>query len=426
MDIEKKVEVTGNIFFNSEEEKANEERPSLEKYNFLVREISQGIGFETLMENLEEGYFIIPKNQRNYIWTQEQVKELAISLVKGFPIPPLYGYRNKDNQLVILDGQQRLISLYLYYKSKFFKNATRQAINLKNVLRENFYGKIGTKFNLEQILEQEYRLKDVEYEIEEKDGKKVSITYKNLSDKDKRAINRPITVVEIIVQTSDDNKEDIYYKIFGNLNQGGTPLTNQELRNGIYQCKLYDMLHEINDTNQKWREIYGPIHKYSRDVELLLRFVATEFCFDLVKDDDNLFNTSNERFDLEEKNKIINGRVIRIERFNSSYPTLLNNFSKLALSFDDEMVENFKRNIETFLDRIDLQPEQKIGSLLLESLYLASVHIDGEYKITNDLVNEIENSTEYKNCISSSSSSKSNVEKRLNYVYQELKKWVRG
>ena len=186
------------------------------------------------------------------------------------------------------------------------------------------------------------------------------------------------------------------------------------------------MLHKINNENKNWRTIYGPIHKHSRDVELLLRFVATEFCFDLVKDDDNLFNTSNERFDLEEKNKIINGRVIRIERFNSSYPTLLNNFSKLALSFDDEMVENFKRNIETFLDRIDLQPEQKIDSLLLESLYLASVHIDGEYKITNDLVNEIGNSTEYKNCISSSSSSKSNVEKRLNYVYQELKKWVRG
>lgn len=423
MDIEKKVEVTGNIFFNSEEEKANEERPSLEKYNFLVREISQGIGFETLMENFENNYFIIPENQRNYIWTQEQVKELAISLVKGFPIPPLYGYRNKDNQLVILDGQQRLMSLYLYYKSKFFKDTTKQTINLKGILKEN-KEKINSSFEME--LKEEYGLKDVEYEIEEKDGKKVSITYKNLSDKDKRAINRPITVVEIIVQTSDDNKEAIYYKIFGNLNQGGTPLKNQELRNGIYQCKLYDMLHKINNENKNWRTIYGPIHKHSRDVELLLRFVATEFCFDLVKDDDNLFNASNERFNLEEKNKTINGRVIKIERFNSSYPTLLNNFSKLALSFDDEMVENFKRNIETFLDRIDLQPEQKIGSLLLESLYLASVHIDGEYKITNDLVNEIENSTEYKNCISSSSSSKSNVEKRLNYVYQELKKWVRG
>lgn len=400
-----------NILYN-EEEKNNEERPNLGSYNFLVREISQGIGFETLMKNLENDYFTIPKNQRNYIWNQSQVKELAISLIKGFPIPPLYGYRNKDNQLVILDGQQRLISLYLYYKSKFFRNVSRRAINLKSILREN---KEETEKNFEDELDSLYGLKDVEYEIEEKDGKKTSITYKNLSNKDKRAINRAITVVEIIVQTSEDNKEEIYYKIFGNLNQGGTPLTNQELRNGIYQCKFYDMLHDINNNNNKWRKIYGAKHKNSRDVELLLRFAATEFCFEL----------ENEKFNLEEKEKIVSGKKKKIERFKSSYPELLNNFSKLALSFGDEKIENFKKNIENFLERVDLKPETKIENLLLESLYLASVHINGEYKITNELIEKIRKSTDYTSYIKSSSSSKSNVEKRLNYVYQELKKWAR-
>lgn len=414
-------EEMGNIVYDQKEEQSNEEKPNLENYNFLVREISQGISFETLMENLENNYFTIPRNQRNFIWTQDQVKELAISLVKGFPIPPLYGYRNKENQLVILDGQQRLMSLYLYYKSKFFKNITKQVINLKDILKEKNEG----KSNFEKELEKQYGLKDVEYEIEEKDGKKVSITYKNLSDKDKRAINKPITVVEIIVQTSEDDKEEIYYKIFGNLNQGGTPLKNQELRNGIYQCKLYDMLHDINDNNQKWRKLYGSKHKHSRDVELLLRFVATEFCFDLEKGNINLFNTQDEKFNLEEKTKIINGKIRKIEKYKDSYPKLLDSFSKLALSFEDEGVENFKKNIETFLNRIDLQPEQKVDSLLLESLYLASVHIDGDYKINNILINQIRESDKYHSCVRSSSSSKSNVEKRLNYVYQELKKWAR-
>lgn len=399
-----------NIIYNYNED---EKKPSLEKYNFLVREISQGIGFETLMENLENNYFIIPKNQRNYIWNQDQVNELAISLVKGFPIPPLYGYRNEDNQFVILDGQQRLISLYLYYKSKFIKSPNKQPINLKGILKEN---KEYEKLSFERELSEKYGLKDVEYEIEEKDGKKVSITYKNLSLKDKRAINRPITVVEIMVQTPDDNKEEIYYKIFGNLNQGGTQLKNQELRNGIYQCDLYDMLHYINDNNEKWRKLYGTKHKHSRDVELLLRFVATEFCFDLV----------NEEFNLEEKERVINGKIIKIKRFRNSYPTLLNEFSKSARSFEKKMVEEFKKHIETFLDRIDLQPETKIDNLLLESLYLASVHILGDYKITNALIDQIKDSKEYHSCVVSSSSSKSNVEKRLNYVYQELKKWARG
>lgn len=386
-----KKEIEENIIYKNTTE---EEIPNLESYNFLVREISQGIGFETLMENLEKGYYIIPKNQRNYVWTQEQVQELATSLVKGFPIPPIYGYRNSENQLVILDGQQRLLSLYLYYKGKYFKNITGQAINLKGIFKEN---KEKTTFEME--LEKQYGLKDVEYYIEDGNEKKINITYENLSNKDKRAINRPITVVEIMVQTFDDNKEEIYYKIFGNLNQGGTPLKNQELRNGIYQSKFYDMLHKINDENEKWRKIYGPKHKHSRDLELLLRFAATEFYFKL----------ENEKFDLS--------------KYKNSYPKLLNDFSKSAMSFDEKTIEIFESNIEKFIDRIELIPETKIENLLLESLYLASIYIKGDYKINNELINKIKESGEYNDCVSSSSSTKRKVENRLNFVYKELKEW---
>lgn len=304
-------EEESNITYTETEEKENEKKPSLESYNFLVREISTDISFESLMSNLENDYFTIPKNQRNYIWSKEQVQELAISLIKGFPIPPLYGYRNKDNQIVILDGQQRLISLYLYYKSKFFKNTSKQAINLKDILKED---KIENETAFERQLENTYGLKDVEYQLENKNGEKIDITYKNLSSKDKRAINRAIKVVEIMVQTEEDNKEDIYYKIFGNLNQGGTPLKNQELRNGIYQCDFYDMLHDINNNNEKWRNIFGTRHKNSRDMELLLRFAATEFCFELI----------DEKFDLEKKEekktKIIAGKIVKIPQYENSYP----------------------------------------------------------------------------------------------------------
>lgn len=408
-------EEESNITYTETEEKENEKKPSLESYNFLVREISTDISFESLMSNLENDYFTIPKNQRNYIWSKEQVQELAISLIKGFPIPPLYGYRNKDNQIVILDGQQRLISLYLYYKSKFFKNTSKQAINLKAILKED---KIENETAFERQLENTYGLKDVEYQLENKNGEKIDITYKNLPSKDKRAINRAIKVVEIMVQTEEDNKEDIYYKIFGNLNQGGTPLKNQELRNGIYQCDFYDMLHDINNNNEKWRNIYGTRHKNSRDMELLLRFAATEFCFELI----------DEKFDLEKKEekktKIIAGKIVKIPQYENSYPQLLNEFSKISLSFDKKIIENFKINIQKFIEKIELQPQTKIENLLLESLYLASVHIKGNYKITNDLIDKIKQNNIYKNCTRSSSSSRSNVEKRLNFVYQELKDWV--
>ncbi|MDE7043902.1 MAG: DUF262 domain-containing protein, partial [Acetatifactor sp.] len=48
--------------------------------------------------------------------------DLATSLIRQFPIPPIYTYRNGKGQLEILDGQQRVMSLYFYYIGKFFKN----------------------------------------------------------------------------------------------------------------------------------------------------------------------------------------------------------------------------------------------------------------------------------------------------------------
>lgn len=54
---------------------------------------------------------------------------------------------------------------------------------------------------------------------------------------------------------SKEYKERTLHKIFANLNIGGTPLSSQELRNGIYGCKFYEMLYDIND-NSKNGEFY--------------------------------------------------------------------------------------------------------------------------------------------------------------------------
>ena len=92
--------------------------------NVMVQTIPQPMGFATVMQGIENDTFVIPSFQRVYRWTEVQVEELAISLVRGMPIPPIYGFHNRNNQIVILDGQQRLISLYLYYTGKRIKKKT--------------------------------------------------------------------------------------------------------------------------------------------------------------------------------------------------------------------------------------------------------------------------------------------------------------
>ena len=87
----------------------------------MVRNTMLQISFNSLISGIENGDYIIPGFQRFYRWTEEQVENLAVSFMRGMPIPPIYCYRNKKHQLVILDGQQRVLSLYLYYKGEYFK-----------------------------------------------------------------------------------------------------------------------------------------------------------------------------------------------------------------------------------------------------------------------------------------------------------------
>lgn len=77
-----------------------------------IQQYKTDVGFRTLVESVDENLYIIPKYQRKYRWSREQVVGLVESLIRGLPIPPIYTCRNEANQLEILDGQQRVMSLF--------------------------------------------------------------------------------------------------------------------------------------------------------------------------------------------------------------------------------------------------------------------------------------------------------------------------
>jgi len=369
--------------------------------NTSITQIKADLAFKTLMDGFDQMLYIIPKYQRKYIWSKQQVENLAISLIRGLPIPPIYVYRNKQKQLEILDGQQRILSLFLYYIGKYIKNTTKNPIELQKILSDDRLNKSDMTF--EELLEAEYGLKKVDYELKYMENEKekiVDIGYDKLSKIIKRTVDfATISIIEIKVD-AENQKNRILYKVFENLNSGGTELKNQELRNGVYQCPFYDMLHSINNDNEKWRAIYGEKHKHSRDVELLLRFAAMQHYF-----------------------KLEDG-VIELYNYGNSYPKFLNDFSDEAIHFDEAIINDCRKNIERFITKIEIG--ERVANLLLESLYFASLYIDGDYEIENDFCKKIAKDDLYVKCTSDSSSSKSKVKGRLNYVYGELSKYVEG
>lgn len=102
-------------------------------YIDIVQQYKADVAFKTLVEGENDNLYFIPKYQRKFRWKLKQVQDLARSLVKGYPIPPIYAYRNEAGQLEILDGQQRVMSLYFYYIGKFIDSQKISAIDYRKL-----------------------------------------------------------------------------------------------------------------------------------------------------------------------------------------------------------------------------------------------------------------------------------------------------
>lgn len=363
--------------------------------NIMVRTTTTQMSFTSIMSALENRYFVIPDFQRMYRWTEQQVEELAISLVRGMPIPPIYCYTNKEQQKVILDGQQRILSLYLYYIGKYMERRRNAFINVRKAIDS------GQGFR--QCLE-EYGLKEKKYVMKYMsiDGKeqKADITYHTLSEPLKRKIDfTPVTLIEIIVD-SEEYKEKTLHKIFANLNIGGTPLSRQELRNGIYSCKFYKMLYQINDSCKKWRMLFNgnssdEINKESKDVEMLLRMCAFQY---YTKGSEAPFTLTG---------------------YRGNISMLLDNFSEEVQQFSEEQVEEYRQLLLSFFEALEYVSGRN-KSLAFVSLFVVWNRLSDKPRISKEKYEKIIGSSDYKKTILSGTSERSEIEKRLNCVYEQL------
>lgn len=191
-----------------------------------------------IVKRLRNGDIYIPNFQRAYVWKPKQASRLIESLLLGLPVPGIFLARESEtNKLLVLDGQQRLISLKSFYDGKFPSSRTSFSLKLVN---SNF------------------------------DGQK----YISLTDIQRRQLDNSVLSATII-QPHDNNEESIYH-IFERLNTGGTLLKPQEIRGCIYHGELNDLLEEMNK-NGAWRNIFGNSDKNKKDQELILRFLAIYF-----------------------------------------------------------------------------------------------------------------------------------------------------
>lgn len=62
----------------------------------------------------------VPPFQRKYVWTQIQASRFIESRILGLPVPGVFlSQESENNRLLIVDGQQRILSIANFYKGVF-------------------------------------------------------------------------------------------------------------------------------------------------------------------------------------------------------------------------------------------------------------------------------------------------------------------
>jgi Protein of unknown function DUF262 len=171
------------------------------------------------------------------VWNPKQKSELIESILIGIPLPIFYVKQDKKGNLILIDGRQRLSTIFDFMDNKFSLSGL----------------KILSKFN--GLF---FKGKD---EDDEKSLK--SIHRGKIED-----VNLALHIIK------EPTPEKLTYDLFDRVNRGGTRLNNQEMRNAIYQGSSTLFLKTLSklDSFKDVTETISPSRM--KDRYLILRFVA--------------------------------------------------------------------------------------------------------------------------------------------------------
>ena len=205
----------------------------------------------TILSQIELGSYAMPVFQRGYVWNRDQVRKLMNSLYRGYPIGELLvwntatapdlsrgdGPLTPGNVNLILDGQQRITSLYGIIRGKppaFFEGNANAFTNLYfNVEEEvfEFYMAAKMKTDPAWISVTELMQKGATNFIQDKisaDAENASFWLNHIGVLGKLD---GIKQLQIHIETVSgfDKTIDVVVEIFNNVNSGGTKLSKGDL-----------------------------------------------------------------------------------------------------------------------------------------------------------------------------------------------------
>jgi hypothetical protein len=206
-----------------------------EPYPFDVEKISisnKKISLSNVVRRLERDLIRAAELQRGEnLWDIGRKSRLIESLMLKIPLPYFYAAATKNDELLIVDGLQRISTIRGY------------------------------------VSENAFALQSLEF-LRELEGKK----FKDLPERMRIRIEE--TELDFVI-IDPDSPQAVQRNIFKRLNTGGLPLTEQEIRHALYYGPVTELLKELVKTTE-FQDAIDHSVKDSRMAaqELVLRFLA--------------------------------------------------------------------------------------------------------------------------------------------------------
>lgn len=198
------------------------------------------LSFRELITMYEEDELIKPELQRNYVWDKVEASRFIDSILLGLPVPSIFLANTNEDLKLIIDGYQRIMTVYDYVKGIWTKDKKVFKLSNSEKVNERWRGK----------------------------------AFNELSANEQRRIRSTTIHAIIFEQSKPKNNDTSLFQIFERINTGGRALKSQEIRNCVYQGDLNRLLIKLNLDND-WRNLFGAgVDARMRDSEYILRFFA--------------------------------------------------------------------------------------------------------------------------------------------------------
>jgi hypothetical protein len=226
--------------------------------------ITQARTIDLLLTRLRESELDLSPDfqRRSNLWNVVRKSSLVESLLLRIPIPSLYVSEDKEGDYSVVDGLQRICAIAHF-------------VDVEALNRE-------LNINLQPL-----RLSGLKSLIEF-NGK----LYSELP----RPLQRRISETELTLHViRASTPQAVKFNIFSRINQGGLPLTAQEIRNAIYPGEWRNRVRQLAESKEF---LDATEHKIKGermgDLELVLRFVAHYTLSSQRPEDQNLDTFLNE------------------------------------------------------------------------------------------------------------------------------------